>query len=226
MTARMLRTLGITSSDRIVEFAPGLGDTARRLAASEPFSYIGVDRDEGAVRRLRHDFETADWMQFVEAAAESTGLPDESATVVIAEAMLSMQSADTKRRIVQEAARLLAQSGRYAIHELCLADPCRRAALEAGLSREIHSGIRLLTAEDWHDLLTESGFRVRCEFFAPMHLLEPARVLADEGLLGTLRILRNLARDPEARSRVISMRRTFAAHARELCAICLIAEKE
>ena len=47
-----------------------------------------------------------------------TGLPDESADVVVGEAMLSMQGEKAKRSIMGEAARILRPGGRYVIHEL------------------------------------------------------------------------------------------------------------
>ncbi len=225
MTRKMLASLQIDCADRVVEFAPGLGDTAGRLSRCAPFSYIGVDRDNDAIRRLQARFRADDWMHFVQAAAEQTHLPGGSATVVIAEAMLSMQSAAEKQKIITEAARLLAPRGRYAIHELCLVETSRKAELERDLSLQIHSGIRLLTAPEWQLMLEQAGFRVRTEFYAPMHLLHPARILRDEGWARTLRIACNLLCDRDARARVLSMRRAFEEHAGEIAAICLIATK-
>jgi hypothetical protein len=57
------------------------------------------------------------------------GLPGQSASVVYGKAMLTMQSASQKRKIVQEASRILKSGGRYGIHELCLVPGhLRRAA--------------------------------------------------------------------------------------------------
>jgi hypothetical protein len=59
-----------------------------------------------------------------------------------------------------------------------------------------------------------------------MHLLEPARMLRDEGLLGMLRILRNALLDSEARQRALAMRRLFRRFERHLSAICLVAVRQ
>lgn len=83
-----------------------------------------------------------------------------------------MQPATTKARIVGEAARLLKPGGRYGRHEL---------------SDEIHVGVRPLTAREWRELAAAAGITVTAEHTAPMHLLEPARLVKDEGLLRTLR---------------------------------------
>ncbi len=54
-----------------------------------------------------------------------------------------------------------------------------------------------------------------------MRLLEPRRVLHDEGL-GALRIGLNLLRDHDARRRVLAMRRAFRAQREHLAAIGLV----
>ena len=60
---------------------------------------------------------------------------------------------------------------------------------------------------------------------APMRLLEPGRFLRDEGLIGTVRFLRNVASDGEARRRVLAMRRVFRRYREHLTAIALVGVK-
>lgn len=143
--------------------------------------------------------------------------------------MLSMQPASMKRRIAGEAARLLRSGGRYAIHELCLTPesipPERRRRIEADLAMEIHVGVRPLTTSEWADLLDQAGFTPESVLHAPMHLLEPMRLISDEGVAGTLRFLWNAVRQPEARRRLLAMRRVFRRHRRHLGAVSLIARK-
>jgi hypothetical protein len=66
---------------------------------------------------------------------------------------------------------------------------------------------------------------VQAEHTAPMHLLEPARMLQDEGLGRTLRIVFNILRTPQARQRILTMRRVFRAYQDHLMAISLVAVK-
>ena len=112
--------------------------------------------------------------------AESTGLPNQSATTVYGEAMLTMQTPSQKERIVQEASRLLRPGGRYGIHELCLQPDDlgddRKSEVTAALSEAIHVGARPLTPGEWTSLLEENGFTVQSRFTAPMHLLEAPAV--------------------------------------------------
>src|ERR1700722_19736740 len=119
LSCRMIESLNIGPSDAVIEFAPGLGETARLALDKKPASYTAVERDKDAaavVERLLHGPER----RCVVGLAEDTGLPHASATVVYGEAMLSMQSPEQKSRIVREAYRLLKPGGRYGIHELCL----------------------------------------------------------------------------------------------------------
>jgi hypothetical protein len=59
-----------------------------------------------------------------------------------------------------------------------------------------------------------------------MHLLEPSRMVRDEGFFGVLRIATNALLDPEARRRAMGMRRLFRRYRHYLSAICLIAVRE
>ncbi|MGD9637221.1 MAG: SAM-dependent methyltransferase, partial [Pirellulales bacterium] len=149
--------------------------------------------------------------------------------VVYGEAMLSMQPPGSKARIVDEAARLLKPGGRYGIHELCLVpddvDESIRESIQQDLSDEIHVGVRPLTVREWREMLTQAGLEVDFERTAPMHLLEPARLVRDEGLLRTIRFVWNVARHAEARRRVLKMRRVFRKYSRQLAAIALVATK-
>lgn len=58
-----------------------------------------------------------------------------------------------------------------------------------------------------------------------MHLLEPQRMLQDEGVLRALHILFNILRTPAARQRILAMRKVFRTHAANLAAITLVAVK-
>jgi hypothetical protein len=140
-----------------------------------------------------------------------------------------MHTPAQKARIVREAYRVLRPGGRYGIHELSLApdtvDDATKATVQRDLSQAIHVGARPLTGAEWRALLEAEGFQVQTEARAPMHLLEPQRMIQDEGLLRTLRIVANVLRNPTARQRVRTMRQVFRQHAAHLGAIALVAVK-
>ncbi|MFP4173440.1 MAG: hypothetical protein ACLFV4_11075 [Candidatus Hydrogenedentota bacterium] len=59
-----------------------------------------------------------------------------------------------------------------------------------------------------------------------MHLLEPRRLLLDEGLIGGLSFVLNVLRSRVARRRVRGMRRVFRKHANHTYAVSLVATKQ
>lgn len=226
LTKQMLKALEITGADIALEFAPGLGETARRVIPKCD-RYIGIYRDINVLASLAAQFRSTRNASFIHASAEDTGLDTGLATVLWGEAMLSMKSLSQKEQIVREAARLLTPGGRYGIHELCFSydgiDDSTRQLIKREMSLGLHVGVQLATQSEWCSLLMSNGFDVLRVFRAPMHLLEPARLLRDEGILGVLRILRNALRDPDARRRALAMRALLRRFESHLTAICLIA---
>jgi SAM-dependent methyltransferase len=227
LTRRMLEALRVGPSDEVVEFAPGLGVTARLTLALNPKSYVAVERDEKAAAVVSRYLE-GPGRRCVVGSASATGLPAGSATVVYGEAMLTMQTEEEKRRIVREAARLLKTGGRHAVHEMCLRDGVEggaRRKVERALTGVVHHGVKPLTVSEWRRLLEGEGLTVKATEVAPMALLEPRRVVADEGLSRALRFAVNVLRDNEARRRVFEMRRVFRRHRDQIAAVMLTAER-
>jgi ubiquinone/menaquinone biosynthesis C-methylase UbiE len=228
LTGRMIEVLDIRQSDAVIEFAPGLGETARLTLKQNPASYTAVERDKDAAALVRQLLQGPD-QRCVVGLAERTGLPDASATVVYGEAMLSMQTPQRKCDILREAYRLLKPGGRYGIHELCLIpndlDESAKLAIQNELAMVIHHGTRPLTVAEWRELLESEGFSVQTEAQAPMHLLEPWRIIQDEGMFGAVRFAFNLLLNREARSRVLAMRRIFSKYRDHLVAVMLVGQK-
>jgi hypothetical protein len=90
---------------------------------------------------------------------------------------------------------------------------------------KIHVGLRPLSVSEWRGLMEAEGFEVEVEARGPMHLLEPNRLLSDEGVKGTLRFVWNIVRDRGARERVLKMRKVFRRYQRNLAAIMMICVK-
>lgn len=162
-------------------------------------------------------------------SAADTGLAGDSASVVLGEAMLTMNTPAQKERIVAEAFRVLKPGGRYGIHELCLApddlDEGLATEITQALQAAIRVGARPLRAAEWAETLSAAGFEVGAASFSPMHLLKPPRVIRDEGLWGALTVAKNLIANPPARRRVLGMRRVFNRYQQHLSAITLVARK-
>ena len=111
LTRQLLESLAIRSSDAVVEFAPGLGVTARMALNLPPASYTAIEDDEAAAARVRHLLAGA-CQQCLVGSAAKVPLPDHSATVIYGEAMLTMQGTEQKHQIVREADPLCSRDGR------------------------------------------------------------------------------------------------------------------
>lgn len=229
LTLKMLQGLKISPDDKVVEFAPGMGYTARLCLDKSPECYTAIEQNEQAAEIVRSYLNGKEQTCKV-GNAQDTGLDSNVATVVYGEAMLTMQSDARKNEIIAEAARILEQGGRYGIHELCISpdsiDQGKKRAIQKEVSETIQHPAKPLTPSEWKHLMIDNGFEIESEAVAPMHLLEPKRMIDDEGFLGFLKIVRNLLTKPQTRSRVIGMRKVFRKHKENLAAITLVVKKK
>ncbi|APT85020.1 class I SAM-dependent methyltransferase [Corynebacterium aquilae] len=204
----------------VVEFAPGLGVTAQDILSRLPKSYIGIDRDADAAAHAATRLAGRGEVRV--GHADATGLPDDSCDIVVGEAMLSMHTDKLKRDILREAARILTPGGILVSHELLLTPNTLaeeyKTHIRHDLARAIHVNARPLTVHEWSTLAADAGLTMRDHYQTDMALLEPRRLIADEGL-GVVTIAKNLVTKPAARSQVLAMRAAFRRHREHLGAI-------
>jgi len=228
LTHKMLNGLKIKNSDKVVEFAPGMGFTARLCLEKRPQKYTAIEQNEQAADIVRSYLDNSTQRCQI-GNAQTTGLESASSTVVYGEAMLTMQSDSRKSEIIAEAARILEAGGRYGIHELCISpndiDSEKKQTIQKEVSQTIQHPAKPVTPNEWKQLLEDCGFEIEYEAIAPMHLLEPKRIMDDEGVIGFLTIAKNLISKPDARKRVFGMRNVFRKHRHNLSAITLVAKK-
>ncbi|MDH0674408.1 MULTISPECIES: methyltransferase domain-containing protein [unclassified Empedobacter] len=228
MTDKMIKLLDINSTDHVVEFAPGLGYTANITLQKNPKTYIGIDLEEAIVKDLNLKFGN-EKTTFKLANAAQTELDNESQTKVYGEAMLTMHADHRKSEIIQEAFRILKNQGIYAIHELALKPDLISEEIKKEIQRELAETMKVnarpLTIEEWKNRLINEGFEIITIETAEMHLLEPSRLIDDEGFNGFMTIVKNIATQPEIRERVIKMKKIFKKYEEHLCATVIMAKK-
>ena len=105
-------------------------------------------------------------------------------------------------------------------------DESTKLEIQNELSNVIHHGARPLTIAEWQGLLEAEGFLVQSHAQASMHLLEPWRLIQDEGMLGALRFAFNLLCYRDARRRVLAMRRVFSKYRDHLAAVMIVGQKQ
>ncbi len=228
LTEKLVKNLNINKYDDIVEFAPGLGFTAKLTCDYHPKTYTGVDINEEAASLARKSIQHPN-AKIIIAEASSTTLPDESATKVYGEAMLTMQTLENKKAIIKEAYRILKPNGYYGIHELGIKPDNIGEDIKQEIFKELSSNIRVharpMTTTEWIELIEEAGFKIVKVEHNRMLLLEASRILKDEGFLRTIKFCINLVRFPELTKRVLKMRKIFRKHEKNLDSIVIIAQK-
>ena len=115
------------------------------------------------------------------------------------------------------------------IHELGLQpdnlDESVKDEVRKALARSIKVNARPLTEQEWRELLEAEGFEVLWRGKEPMALLDMKRNIADEGIGGVLRILRNVLGNKDIRARVLNMKHTFDKYSNELTGIAFVVRK-
>nr|WP_294898713.1 class I SAM-dependent methyltransferase [uncultured Pedobacter sp.] len=228
LTKKLLQNLSINTADNIVEFAPGLGLTAALTLSEQPKSYIGIERDEQSVARLKRVFPNKN-CSFIIADVAGSDLSDNSASKVYGEAMLTMHADPRKAAIIAEAYRILKPGGLYGIHELGLNSEGFSDEQIASIQKELalvsHVNARPLSIEEWKKMLEKQGFKVLSVDKSEMLLLQLSRMIADEGIKNFLKIIFNLISHPKERKRVFELRKVFNKHRKNLNAVAIVAQK-
>lgn len=224
LTRTLLARADVTNAD-VLELAPGLGRTAVEILARHPRSYLGAEKDPYAAETVRSLLGGRGDVRITDAA--ETGLPDASTDVVVGEAILNAQGDTAKHAIVAEASRVLRPNGRYAIHEHAFTPDTVpdevKTEVRRSLARAVKHDVLPLTVAEWSQLLEDHGLIVDHVATAPDAMLEPGRLIADEGIFGALRFAKNALTRRDARRRVLRMRRAFRD--KRLVAVAIVAHK-
>lgn len=225
LTLKMIDALDIKPTDEVVEFAPGLGFTAKITLGKKPKSYTAVELNPKAVQQLLPIIHGAG-RTIINGSADETGLPDQCASIVYGEAMLTMQTPPQKKMIIGEAFRLLKSNGKYGIHELALkegTDEDTKKSLYKELAGSIKVSALPLVVSDWERILKAEGFVIEKTMTNPMHLLEKKRMIDDEGFFNFLKIAFNILTHPKEAAQIREMRRVFRKYKDALTAVSIIA---
>jgi len=225
-TQKLISELNINSTDDVLELAPGMGYTALLALAKKPNSYTGVDTDKASIKKLQEKISGKN-IQFVLGTASATTIESNTKTKVYGEAMLTMQTDHKKSEIIREAYRILKPEGLFAIHELGLTEvnETLKNKIQKDLAQTVKVNTRPLTQTEWKVLLEQEGFVVKNIFIGKMHLLEPKRIIDDEGFFRTLKIGFNIITTPAARKRILEIRNVFSKHRKHTNSVVIIAEK-
>ena len=178
---------------KILEVACNMCTTAIGLAQKFGCKIQGVDLDEAALEKARANIAMhglQDKIHVQRANAMVLPFEDESFDIVINEAMLTMLPVQAKMKAVAEYFRVLKPGGFLLTHDVMLTTEDSEAVLQQ-LREAINITVTPLTKQGWKNVFLDSGFRNVETYNGDMTLLSPSGMLYDEGVLGTLKILKN-----------------------------------
>lgn len=228
LTEKLIAAMEVTSEDAVVEFAPGLGKSAVLLIEKNPKSYTGIDIDQAAIEKLNHKLGKSN-VKFMFGNVSHTSLKDNSVARILAEAVLTMHADHRKREMIREAHRILKVNGIIGIHELGIVPENIDEEIKTEMTRDLaeisHVNARPLTETEWKNLLETEGFKVLEIMTNEMKLLEGKRLLADEGIFGALKIGFNVLTHPNAKHRMMKMRKVFRKYSQNMRGIAITAQK-
>jgi phospholipid N-methyltransferase len=232
LTKKMLEALNITSADRVVEYAPGIGVTAAMALRSKPAGYLAIEKDPDFARLLKDGLLAGHpgWRCIQADAAEPLPVADDSVTAVYGESMLTIHPPQIKDRIMRQVSRMLSAGGRYAMQEISLIpdelSPERSLSILSDVRRAVRHPAWPNTVGQWRSFLDRHGFEIVEEFQRPVLLLEPDRMLEDEGAEHAFRFSWNVLENDAALGRVREIRSVFKRHRKNLCGYCAVCRKK
>ncbi|MEP0874155.1 hypothetical protein NDA01_31145 [Trichocoleus desertorum AS-A10] len=142
---------------------------------------------------------------------------------MLAEAILTIQSASGKAKILQGICDRLKPRGKFLSHELRVND--REDEIHRALAAAIRVNSTPLSETNWIATCQTAGLQVLNHQTGVMGLLNPARVIQDEGLIDASKFFWNVLTRPQLRDRLLTMRQVFKQYEHELGYLILCAEQ-
>ncbi|BFU60362.1 MULTISPECIES: class I SAM-dependent methyltransferase [Rodentibacter] len=212
---------------KVLEVACNMGTTAIGLAKRFGCHIEGVDLDEEALEKARVNIEAKGMQDKIHVQrANAMKLPFDEGTfdIVINEAMLTMLPIEAKKKAITEYLRVLKPGGFLLTHDVMLVGTENHQTILEDMRKAINVAVTPLTKEGWKEIFQECGFRNIETFSGEMTLLSPRGMIYDEGVFGTLKIIKN-AMKPENREQFKRMFKIFNDPQRKLHFIAVCSQK-
>ena len=210
-TQWLFKQADLHPESQVLEVACNMGTTAMEIATQFQCHITGIDMDKQALEKAKKniaDHGLSDLVTIQMADASKLPFDDNSFDVVINEAMLTMYGDKAKAKLLQEYYRVLKPGGRLLTHDIAFKTQQDSSHVVSEMHEAIHVKAQPLPQEQWVALFQQAGFKSVSTSMGPMTLMSPRGLLYDEGVLGTLNIIRNALRK-ENRPQFLRMFRHF-----------------
>lgn len=226
-TEQVFQWAGFQPGETVLELASSFGYSAIALAKRYGVRVVGVEKNPASVARARANIQAAGLetqVQIIEGDIFHLDQIPGQFDYVLAEAILTMQSAAGKAKILQGIRDRLKPGGKFLSHEL-LANS-HEAEIHRALATAIRANATPLSEADWIAVCETANLRVLQRQTGAMGLLNPTRIIQDEGLIDAIKFFWNVLIHPQIRDRLLTMRHVFKQYKRELGYIVLCAERK
>ncbi len=220
MARRALEGVGLEAGDRVVELAPGAGATTALILERDPREWVGVEPDPIAAEHLARAVRGGG-REVVRAPVDATGLAEASASVLLADALLSTLDDAAASAVLGEARRVLRPGGRVAVHELAPADGPADPEAEEDLAA---AGIRPRSADALRALAEGAGLVVVGSLTGRLAMPAPRELMREAGPRTALKVTREIARDGALRGAATGARQALERRALSLRSALVVAE--
>lgn len=213
--------------ESVLELAASFGYSAIALARRYGVRVVGIEKNPDSVARARANVAAAglsDRVEIVEGDIFQLENLAEQFDYVLAEAILTMQSAPAKAKIIAGICDRLKPNGLFLSHELLVAGT-NAAAINRDLTATIRVNASPLSGNDWIAACQEAGLIVQHHSTGAMTLLNPLRIAREEGFSTLLAIGWNMLTRPVLRQRILSMGQVFNRYGSDLGYIVFCAQK-
>lgn len=183
-----------TSHKRVLEVACNMCTTSIYLAQTYGCHIEAVDLNNKALDKARHNIAKAQLEDFIHVQqANAMKLPFEDNTfdIILNEAMLTMLPVKAKEKALAEYYRVLKPDGVLLTHDIVITNEASKDAIIEQLSAAINVNVSPQVKNDWLSLYNHAGFEDIKFNHGPMSLMTPKGMIYDEGLLGTVKIIKN-----------------------------------
>lgn len=223
-TEQLLKWANFQPQETVLELAASFGYSAITLAQRYGVKVVGVEKNSDSVQKARENVRAAgleNQIEIIEGDIFHLERVPGQFDYVLAEAILSMQSAPAKAKILQGINQKLKPGGKFLSHELLA--QAKEEQIHKDLARAIRTNTTPVSEEGWLGLCETADLPVQQHQIGEMGLLNPQRMIVDEGLWDTVKIAWNVFTKPPIRQRVLQMRAVFQQYRHELGYIILCA---
>ncbi|HTL89281.1 MAG TPA: class I SAM-dependent methyltransferase [Leptolyngbya sp.] len=234
-TQQLWEWANFKSGETVLELAASFGESAIALAKQFGVRVVGVEKNPESVVRARANIDAAgvaDLVEVIEGDIFQLDAIAEQFDYVLAEAILTMQSPPGKAKLLRSIHDRLKPGGRFLSHELLVISDSsgvdganREAEIHRALAQSIRVNSTPLTEAHWIEACKTADLSVSQHQTGAMGLLNPARIVADEGWGSAAKFFWKVLTQAQLRQRILSMRQVFQQYKSELGYIVFVAER-